>query len=144
MALRSTPQIYQGRSDTLSVQLYFGFDDHLWRVVSISKMWDHDKTGAQARSRFGEVHKLLIERYGNSTDHFSTPSSTFFSDSDEFAYGISTNNRFYFYEWNTSDLYIELSVQADMESTCYVIIYEFKPLGAGVKTHMQTKEKDAL
>lgn len=131
-------------SDTLSVQLYFGFNAHLWRVVSVSKMWEHDSAATQVRNRFDEVHTLLTERYGNSIDHFSTPSDTFFADIERFAYGISTNKRFYFSEWNTSDLYMELSIRANMESTCYVIIYEFKPFEADVKTHMQTKEKDAL
>jgi hypothetical protein len=131
-------------SDTLNIQLYFGFNDHLWRVVSISKMWEHDRTGAQARNRFSEVHNLLTERYGNPTDYFSIPTSTFFADSDEFAYGISTNNRFYFSEWNISDLFVELSIRANMESTYYAIIYEFKPLENNVTSHMQAKEKDAL
>jgi hypothetical protein len=131
-------------SDTLSIQLYFGFNDRLWRVVSISKMWEHDRTGVQAKTRFGEVHNLLTERYGNPTDHFSIPSSTFFADSDQFAYGISTNNRFYFSEWDISDLNVELSIRAKMESTYYAIIYEFKPLENNVTSHMQAKEKDAL
>jgi hypothetical protein len=131
-------------SDTLNVALYFGFNDHLWRVVSVSNLWEHDRTGAQARNRFGEVSNLLTQRYGKSINHFDTPSSQFFSDIDQFSYGLGTNNRVYFSEWSTKDISVELSIRGKMESTFYVIIYEFKPLAADVQTHMQVKEKEAL
>ena len=131
-------------SDTETVLLDFGFDDELWKVVIASTKWEKDRYGARARARFEEMVSLLSDRYGNGTSQITSPTSTFHSKPENFAYSLSQNERFHIHQWATNTVDVELSLRAAHENTYYVIIYEYLPLSAKAKSGKRQREKDAL
>jgi hypothetical protein len=139
---RNVPKVLE---DTETVLLFFGFNDKLWRIAAISKAFEHDQRGTQARSRFSELSNLLSQRYGPHKDHFGSTTEPFYRDPDQFAFAISNNKFSYFSDWNAKpDVHVELSIRAKHDSTFYVLIYEFVPLAGDVKIKQEAKEKDAL
>jgi hypothetical protein len=78
------------------------------------------------------------------TSHITSPSSTFYSKPENFAYSLSQNERFHVHQWTTNAIDVELSLRAAHENTYYVIIYEYLPLSTKANAGKKQREKDAL
>jgi hypothetical protein len=142
--LRGARNLPKTLDDTSSVGLYFGFNDKLWRIVSVSKTFEHDDSGIQVKTRFAELSTLLSQRYGPRKDHFGSASESFYRDPERFAYAISQNKLAYFSEWS-GDVQIQLEIRAKpFDGTYYVLFYEFQPLSGEVKKMQTAKEQKAL
>jgi hypothetical protein len=130
--------------DTEFVVLQFGFDDRLGRIVIGSTKWPHDRYAIQAKTRFDELVSLLSERYGAGQSLISTPVDSFYQKPENFAYGLSRNERFHAHSWDVKNTRVELSIRASHEDTFYVLIYEYVPLADNAKKGKKGREKEAL
>lgn len=138
---RNLPRVL---SDVEGVLLSFGFDDRLWKIVIASKVWNDDKYGVFATTRFDELSKLLSERYGVPKRYMRDPSDQYYAAADKFAYSISKNERDHAASWDTPTLSILLKLGAQMYDTYYLLAYEYKPLAEGAQKGQRSREKDAL
>ena len=131
-------------TDAESVQLFYGFDDRLWRVVAVSKAFGNDPYGNQVIARYNELAKVLSEKYGKgSLTH--TNGGHFYQKPENFVYGVSNGNIYHYTDFNTPILSIQLAIRAfSMDSAVYVIIFENKALKQEFEKSKVAEEKKAL
>jgi hypothetical protein len=141
-AVTNLPQVL---ADTESVLLYYGFDDELSRITSISKKWRRDKRGTNIRSRFQELRALLTQKYGPPGRNIDiVPRSRFYQRDENFAYSISQNERMHVARWDNDYLEIVLGMAAQHEDTYYMLSYDFKPLAGKAERALEQQEEGAL
>jgi hypothetical protein len=131
-------------ADTESVVLSFGFDDKLWRIAMASKAFPNDPYGSAVRNRYDELSNELAEKYGRGEQHHHSGEG-FYAKGDEFVYALKTGNAWYYTNYTTNILWVQLSIRAQETSTAfYQILFENKPLRSDFEKGKKTHEKDSL
>jgi hypothetical protein len=131
-------------SDGRQISLFFGYDDHLWRIFLTSSEWDNDKYGTRAQARFQELATLLREKYGKESSYNHEPDNQYTREADEFASSLSSKDRIVASVWETDAMTIELSLGAHLYDTYYTLAYENKALGSAARTAIKARDKGAL
>jgi hypothetical protein len=131
-------------ADTETVVLSFGFDDRLWRIFMRSKVFTNDPFGSAVRNRYDELSSELAEKYGHGQQNHHTGEG-FYAKADNFIYALSTGNAWYYTNYTTNILQIQLSIGArDTSTAFYQILFESKPLRSDFEQSKKTHEKDSL
>ena len=131
-------------SDVQQVWLFFGYDDHLWRVYAASTQWESDKYGTRAMARFQELSSLLSAKYGTGKSFNREPANEFMRAPDEFASTISSKDRIVAMTWDDGAVSIELTLGAQIYDTYYTLSYENNALAAAARKAIREHEKGAL
>jgi hypothetical protein len=131
-------------ADIESVVLSFGFDDKLWRIATVSKAFSNDPYGSAVRNRYDELSSELAEKYGRGEQHHQT-GQDFYAKADNFIYALHSGNSWYYTNYSTNLIGIQLSIRASDSSTAfYQIIFENQLLRSNFEKGKKTHEKDSL
>ena len=137
-------KVPEGLSDQETTFLSFGYNDKLWRIVILSKLFSNDPAGIAVRSRYAELIKILSEKYGKPKVHQFLGGSIY-SEPRYFIAGIEGGNSFWFSNFETSDLSIQIGIVATTGSDArWRIIYEYKPLKKSFEHAKKGREKSRL
>jgi hypothetical protein len=114
-------------ADIESVVLSFGFDDKLWRISTVSKAFSNDPYGSAVRNRYDELSSELAEKYGRGEQHHQ-PGQGFYAKADNFIYALHSGNAWYYTNYTTNLIGVQLSIRASDSSTAfYQMIFENLP-----------------
>jgi len=110
-------------SDIETVVLSFGYNDQLWRVAAISSDFENDKYGSRAKARFSELDTSLSKSYKTGESFQRTPTDSYFSEPENFAYALSQNEAFWYSTYSSPVATIELSLDSNHYDTFWRLIY---------------------
>jgi hypothetical protein len=131
-------------ADIETVVLSFGFDDKLWRIATASKAFTNDPYGSAVRNRYDELSSELAEKYGRGEQHHQSGQG-FYAKADIFVYALNTGNAWYYTNYTTNLIGIQLSIRAPDSSTAfYQIVFEHRPLRSDFERSKKKHEKDSL
>jgi hypothetical protein len=131
-------------ADTETVLLSFGFDDKLWRIVMVSKAFTNDPYGSAVRSRYDELSNELAEKYGRGEQHHQ-PGEGVYAEADKFVAALHMGNTWYYTNYTTNLLWVQLSIRAkDFSTAFYQIIFEHKALRSDFEKAKKIREKESL
>ena len=100
--------------------------------------------GSAVRNRYDELSNELAEKYGRGEQHHHSGEG-FYAKADEFVFSLNTGNAWYYTNYMTNLLGIQLSIRADEPSTAfYQIIFENKSLRSNFENGKKTHEKESL
>jgi hypothetical protein len=140
----SATQLPKMINDVETVVLSFGYDDKLWRIADISKVFSNDPHGTATLNRYDEIAQALSEKYGRGTQHHQYDANQFMKGGD-FLYKIKVGEAWHYTDYHTDLLDVQLILGAASSSDGYYrIIFENKPLSAGFAKGKKGREKDAL
>ena len=109
-----------------------------------SKAFTNDPYGSAVRNRYDELSNELAEKYGHGEQNHHTGEG-FYAKSDNFVYALSTGNAWYYTNYTTKLLQIQLGIGAQNTSTAfYQILFESKTLRSDFEKSKKTHEKDSL
>ncbi|MGO9741644.1 MAG: hypothetical protein ACLPN5_09070 [Roseiarcus sp.] len=130
--------------DAAFVALSFGFQDKLWRIVVIGQNVENDPYGNGVKARYKELAAALSEKYGRGKPN-EYQDSEMWKNADEFLMGINVGRSWYYTDFDTPNVFVQLGIQAEGGSTAHWrLIYEWKSLRALFEIDQKAKEKDAL
>lgn len=122
----------------------FGYNDKLFRIVIISKPFANDPFGNGVIGRYSALQGILSEKYGKPAQTHRLGDSIY-AEQRYFVSGIQSGRTFWYSNYNTPELSIQLGIIADDQSTArWKIIYENKPLNAQFEQSKRAKEKGSL
>jgi hypothetical protein len=131
-------------ADQETALLSFGHNDKLWRIVALGRPNENDPTGASVRARYDELRGILEEKYGRAKsvhrlgDHF-------YSKPENFVYGISKGESYWYSSFENNGAEIELAIIApDMSKSRWRIIVTQKTLARDFEDSKRAIEKKAL
>lgn len=131
-------------ADQETALLSFGHNDKLWRIVVVSKDFSNDPMGLAVRNRYNDLLGILSEKYGKPKNHH-TLGSSIFSEPEYFLAGIQGGKSFWYSDYTTADLNIQIGIVATSSSDArWRIIYEYKALKAVFEQSKRGREKGAL
>jgi hypothetical protein len=131
-------------ADTETVVLSFGFDDRLWRIAMRSKAFTNDPYGSAVRDRYDELSNELAEKYGHGEQNHHTGEG-FYAKADNFVFALSTGKAWYYTNYNSNVLSVQLSIRAqDASIAFYQILFESKTLRSDFEKSKKMHEKDSL
>jgi hypothetical protein len=131
-------------ADIDAVVLSFGFDDKLWRIAAVSKPFANDPYGSAVRKRYDELASELAEKYGSGEQHHQLGQG-FYGKADTFVYALQTGNAWYYTNYTTSLVKIQISIRASEPSTgFYQITFENSPLQTDFEKSKKVREKGSL
>lgn len=131
-------------ADVEGVQLSFGYDDKLWRIVAISKSFRSDPYGSAVVNRYNTLVQSLSKKYGKGNESHHRDSELW-NDADEFLMGIRQGRSWHFTSFETDDLSIEISVRASSgDEGFYALIYTNKRLEIAFEKQKSAKEEGSL
>ncbi|MET4736696.1 hypothetical protein ABIF73_000835 [Bradyrhizobium japonicum] len=140
-ALTKLPQAV---ADAEIVYGSYGFNDKLFRIVIISKPFANDPFGNGVISRYSALQGILSEKYGKPAQTHRLGDSIY-AEQRYFVSGIQSGRTFWYSNYSTPELSIQLGIVADDQSTArWKIIYENKPLNALFEQSKRAKEKGSL
>jgi hypothetical protein len=130
--------------DAEFVALSFGFQDKLWRIMVIGQNVTNDPYGGGVKVRYSELVAALSEKYGRGKS-YEFQDTELWKGADEFLMGINVGRSWYYTDFDTPELLVQIGIQAEDANTAHWrIIYEFKTLRGLFQTDQKTREKDAL
>ena len=131
-------------ADQESTFLSLGNNDKLWRIVVISKEFANDPMGIAIKRRYKDILDILTEKYGQPKSHH-TLGDSIYSEPKYFLAGIRGGNSFWYSDFSTSDVDIQIGIFASTSSEArWRIIYEYKPLRKVFDQSKRGREKSAL
>ena len=137
-------KVPEGLSDQETTLLSFGYNDKLWRIVIVSKSFPNDPTGIAVRNRYAGLVRILSEKYGKPKVH-QILGGLIYSEPQYFLAGIEGGNSFWYSNFETSDLFIQIGILAATSSDArWRIIYEYKPLKETFVRAKKGREKGRL
>jgi hypothetical protein len=122
----------------------YGYDDRLFRVVIVSKQFANDPYGNAVLNRYSSLGGLLSEKYGRGAQTHRMGDSIY-AEQRYFVSGIQSGRTFWYSNYTTPDLLVQLGIVAEDGSTArWRIIYENKALKGSFEQLKRTKEKGTL
>jgi hypothetical protein len=140
----ATTKLPRALSDQEATILSFGYDGRLWRIIAVSKAFQNDPSGNALKARYQELLNVLTEKYGSPTSvqHLG---DSIYAESQYFLAGIKGGQSFWYSNFSTPSLSVQLGLSADdMSSGRWRIIYEEKSLRKAFDAAKKGKEKGAL
>lgn len=110
-------------SDLRTAILSFGYDDHLYRIVAISREFPNDYFGSSARARYDELAASLAKTYTPGEIYEQRPTESYYDEPDKFAYALSESKAFWFRMFSSPEASIELSIGSSHYDTYWRLIY---------------------
>ena len=136
---KSLPKVL---SDISAVLLSFGFNDKLFRVAAASETIKNEPYGTKIKRRYEALKNILTKKYGPGETRHSVGKHY---EGKNFLFGIKSGNSWYYTNFSTNVLSIQLGIRATgLSDGHYVLFYENKILKKDVKKQAKEKEKDAL
>ncbi len=130
--------------DAQFIGLSFGYSDKLWRILVIGQDISNDPYGNAVKERYNELVVALSEKYGRGTP-YEHQDTELWRGPEHFLMGLSTGRGWYYTNFDTRDVFVQLGIQAQDSSTAHWrIIYEYKNLRAAFEADQKAREKDAL
>jgi hypothetical protein len=131
-------------SDQDATILSFGYDDKLWRMVAVSKTFEHDPSGNALKARYQELLNVLTEKYGPPSS-VQRLGDSIYVEPQYFLAGIKGGHTYWYSNFSTPSLSVQLGLTADDSSSGrWRIIYEDKSLRKAFDAAKRGKEKGAL
>ncbi|MGY3563968.1 hypothetical protein ACVWXP_007293 [Bradyrhizobium sp. USDA 4463] len=141
MALTRLPQAI---ADAEVVYGSFGYDDKLFRIVIVSKPFANDPFGNGVLNRYTALLGILTEKYGRPAQTHRLGDSIY-AEQRYFVSGVQSGRTFWYSNYSTAELSVQLGIIADDGSTArWKIIYENLPLTTMFEQSKRTKEKGSL
>lgn len=134
----------KGLSDIGAVVLSFGYDNRLWRVAALSNEFDNDRYGSQAKARYEQLASSLAKSYAIITSSHRASTDSYYGKPENFAYGISRNEAFWYSVYASPSAEIELSIGSNHQNTYWRLIYTHNEGGAMFEASKADAELDAL
>lgn len=131
-------------SDIETIVLSFGYNDQLWRIAAISTDFENDKYGSRAKARFSELDASLTKSYELGESYHRTPTDSYFSEPDNFAYALSQNEAFWYSTYSSPVASIELSLDSKHYDTFWRLIYAHIAGEKAFEASKSDAELDAL
>lgn len=130
--------------DVESVRLDFGYDDRLRKVVAASRSFPNDPYGTAVLARYAELLDVLRSKYGNGRSTHKLGDSIY-AEQKHFLYGLRSGRSWYYTNFETPEVAIELSIRASDGDTGYwVLIYDNLSLAKDVEKQKREREKKSL
>ena len=130
--------------DARLVGLSFGYNNKLWRVIVFGEKIENDPYGAKVKERYTQLAAALSDKYGKG-NHQEYQDTEIWKNADEFVMGINVGRSWYYTNYETPNISVQLGIQADGNSSSWWrIIYESKALRSRFEADQQAHEKDAL
>ena len=121
-----------------------GFDNKLWRVVAISRLFENDPQGASVKARYQELLASLTEKYGKPRSVHSLGDSIF-AQPAYFIAGLRSGKSFWYSELIGADVKVQVAIRAESnDGARWFIYYENKALSLSFQESKRLKEKGAL
>lgn len=140
----SANKLSKALADQETTLLSFGHNDKLWRIVVVSKEFSNDPMGIAVRNRYKELLDILTEKYGKPKTHH-TLGDSIYADPKYFLAGVRGGNSFWYSNFNTADIDIQIGILASSSSEArWRVIYEYKPLKVIFDQAKKGREKGAL
>ncbi|MET4323609.1 hypothetical protein [Bradyrhizobium sp. RT5a] len=140
-ALTKLPQTI---ADAEVVYGSYGYNDKLFRIIIISKPFANDPFGNGVLNRYTALQSILAEKYGRAAQTHRLGDSIY-AEQRYFISGIQSGRTFWYSNFSTPELGIQLGIIADDQSTArWKLIYENKPLNAEFEQSKRAKEKGSL
>ena len=131
-------------ADADLVGLSFGYSDKLWRIFVVSQTTPNDPYGSAVKHRYEQLNSTLSTKYGRGVAH-EYQDTEIWKRSDEFMMSLSTGRSWYYTDFETPEIFVQLGIIAESANSGYWrIIYECKSLRAMFESDQKTHEKDAL
>jgi hypothetical protein len=131
-------------ADMEHVFLDFGFSGKLWKIVAISKSFEHDPYGSQVRSRYEEMLALLQDKYGKGKSVHQRGDSIY-AEPQYFLSGIQQGRTFYYTDFQNSDVAVQLGIKArGNDEGFWVLFYENRKLAQEYEKERKEREKKSL
>jgi hypothetical protein len=131
-------------ADQSAALLSFGFNDKLWRVLITSRPFSDDPAGSAAVARYDELVSLLSEKYGKANQVHRLGDSIF-AQPAYFVAGIRGGQSKWFTNFDTSNLFVQLGLNASDSSTAnWRLIYENKSFRRDFEASKRSREKGTL
>lgn len=141
VALTRLPQAI---ADAEVVYGSFGYNDKLFRIVIVSKPFANDPFGNGVLNRYTALQGILTEKYGRPAQTHRLGDSIY-AEQRYFVSGVQSGRTFWYSNYGTADLSVQLGIIADDGSTArWKIIYENKPLTTMFEQSKRAKEKGSL
>lgn len=141
-AIYSATNLPKAVSDIESVRLYLGFGGKLFKIIAASRIFPNDPYGSDVQTRYGELVKVLTDKYGAGKESKFTEE---LYDGNNWGMGIKTNQNWLYTDFETKELTVQISCRAHRSSDLIlVLVYEWKPGGALEQKAQKEHEKGAL
>jgi hypothetical protein len=122
----------------------YGYDDRLWRIVIISKVFSSDPSGYAVLDRYSALSALLSEKYGKSTS-VHRKGDSIYAEQGYFISGIRSGKTFWYSDFKAENLSVQLGIVAnDSSDSRWRIIYENGALRGSFDRARRSREKGAL
>lgn len=131
-------------SDQEGTIISFGYNDMLWRIVVISKVFSNDPSGVNIKARYQELVASLEEKYGkpSSSHHLG---DSIYGQSRYFLAGLHGGQSSWFSNFSTPSLAVQIGLSAESSSDArWRIFFEEKALKKTFDIAKKAKEKNAL
>lgn len=138
------PKLHSAFSSYL---LIFG-DNGLCGVAAMTKKFDHDRSGSDARLKYEELKGQLSEKYGVPKSIEFLKAGALWKNDNEFVSSLFHNERMHMCEWEFKDsdeikrIYMLIQPQ-DQSCSTVVLFYLYKNYDE-LKKKEEIKEKNAL
>jgi hypothetical protein len=137
-------KIERALADQSAALLSFGFNDKLWRIVITSKNFSDDPMGSTVLSRYSELSSVLSEKYGKPRESHRLGDSIY-SQPRYFISGIQGGHTNWFSNFETPNLFVQLSITAsDSSTSSWRLIYENKIYRKDFEASKRSREKGSL
>jgi hypothetical protein len=131
-------------NDLETVELYFDYNDHLWRVAAVSHSFANDPYGAAVQSRYDELSEILSSKYGAGTHHHAQDTEIY-KNSSEFLMGIHAGRSWHYTDYASANVAIQLIIRAsDMNTGYYVLVFTNTAFEKEFQVGKKQHEKGAL
>lgn len=122
----------------------YGYDDRLWRLVIISKVFANDPSGYAVLDRYSALSALLSEKYGRpSVVH--KKGESIYAEQGYFISGIRSGKTFWYSDFKADNISVQLGIVAtDSSDSRWRIIYENAALRGSFDKAKRSKEKGTL
>jgi hypothetical protein len=134
----------KGLSDLDTTILSFGYDDALWRVTAIGEENADDKYGNRGEARYDQLATTLAKSYKLEETFEHRPYDGFYSKAENFAYAISQNEAWWYRNFRSPKIDIELSLGSNHEDTYWRIIYSHRAAESTFDSIKADAELEAL
>jgi hypothetical protein len=131
-------------TDTEGVMLFFGYNDKLWRIATFGRPSGPDGAGNEVTSRYLDLAASLSGRYGKGADTDERDTQVY-KRPDEYIMSLQQGRARRYTEFHTGAVDVELSIRViDMNTSHYLIFFEYVPGRRDFEKEKKAHEKDAL
>jgi hypothetical protein len=124
--------------------LSFDYSGKLWRVVALSIPFENDPYGKAGKSRYADLLRMLDDKYGRGQIEHRLGRGIY-AEAEYFVAGIRSDDSMWFANFETSTIFVQLSLVATDNSTLHWrIIYENKNLRTAFEQDQKNREKRSL